>query len=278
MEPVGPVITVQLFAPLLRELLTLLRGLPASAWSRPTLASRWTVHDIAGHLLDGDLRKIAAGRDGQLLTPDRPLHGPRDLVDWLNALNASGVEMFRRLSPRLLTDLLEVTGAWVVELIQALPPHGTALFPVAWAGETRSENWMDIGREYTERWHHQMQIRDAVGAPLLLAPQWIEPLLGLSLRALPPVYAACAAPAGATLAIEVTGQTSGAWSLVRQADGWSLWRGASGDPSARIAIDADAIWRLLYNASTADEARHRATVEGDERLIAPFFGVRSVMV
>jgi uncharacterized protein (TIGR03083 family) len=278
MEPPRPVYTVQLFAPLLEALLSLLRGLPDGAWQRPTLAGQWTVYDIAAHLLDGDLRKIAVYRDGRQLTPDRPLNGPRDLVDWLNALNASGVEMLRRLSPRLLTDLLEITGGWIVELVQALPPHGNAIFPVAWAGEARSENWMDIGREYTERWHHQMQIRDAVGASLLLEPAWMDPLLDLSLRALPPVYAGCDAPEHTTVVVEVTGQMRGAWSLVREQAAWTVRRGASSSPAARIAIDADAIWRLFYNACTSGEARLRARVEGEERLIAPFFGVRSVMV
>jgi hypothetical protein len=252
--------------------------LPAPAWSRPTLARQWTVHDIAAHLLDGDLRKVSASRDGQQLTPDRPLRSPRDLVDWLNGLNASGVQTFGRLSPRLLVDLLGVAGGWVVNLLQALPPHGSSLYPVAWAGEARSENWMDIGREYTERWHHQMQIRDAVGAELLLEPKWLDPLLDLSLRALPPVYAGCEASDGAALTIEVTAQMNAAWTLRREHRAWILYRGQSVAPTARITIDADVIWRVLYNAITAAEARRRAAVEGDDRLVAPFFAARSVMV
>jgi hypothetical protein len=58
--------------------------------------------------------------------------------------------------------------ATLAAAVAALPPHAEAPFGVAWAGETRSANWLDTGREYTERWHHQMQIRDAVGAPPLL--------------------------------------------------------------------------------------------------------------
>ena len=79
-------------------------------------------------------------------------------------LNARWVAVSRRLSPRVLTDLLEVVGAQAAAFLAALPPHETAFWPVAWAGEARSENWMDVGRDYTEYWHHQQQIRDAVGA------------------------------------------------------------------------------------------------------------------
>ena len=89
----------------------------------------------------------------------------KDLVAFINQLNASWVAAAKRLSPRVLVDLLEWSGPRVAELFASLPPDGPAHFPVAWAGEERSANWMDTGREYTEKWHHQAQIREAVGAP-----------------------------------------------------------------------------------------------------------------
>jgi hypothetical protein len=30
------------------------------------------------------------------------------------------------------------------------------MFPVAWAGEERSANWFDVGREYTERFSKRL--------------------------------------------------------------------------------------------------------------------------
>ena len=33
------------------------------------------------------------------------------------------------------------------------------------AGEAVSANWFDVAREFTERWHHQQQIRLAIGGP-----------------------------------------------------------------------------------------------------------------
>ena len=44
-------------------------------------------------------------------------------------------------------------------------PDAPAVFSVAWAGEDKSAHWFDVAREYTEKWHHQQQIRDAVGRP-----------------------------------------------------------------------------------------------------------------
>ncbi|RPH55122.1 hypothetical protein EHM82_05890, partial [bacterium] len=211
LERLEPRYVAELFAPLHRELIAVLRGLTASDWDRPTVAGDWRVRDVAAHLLDGDLRKLAMHRDGHSFGPDRPFRGYGDIVEFINAINASGVAFARRLSPRLLTDLLDVTGRWVAEFTESLDPHAPAAIPVAWAGESQSKNWMDTGREYTERWHHQMQIRDAVNAPGLLDGRWLDPLLDFSVRALPPAYAPLEAPDGTTITLTVPGDARWVW-------------------------------------------------------------------
>jgi uncharacterized protein (TIGR03083 family) len=278
MRALEPIYTADLFPPLHRELIILLLGLDAADWERPTLAGSWRVRDVAAHLLDVDLRKLSGQRDGHGFGPDEPLHGYAAIVRFINEINSQWVQAARRLSPRVLTDLLAVTGLWVVELMVALPPHGSALLAVAWAGEERSENWFDIGREYTERWHHQMQIRDAVGAPLLLDRRWLHPLLDLSMRVLPRAYSSCQAEEGKTIVVEVSGDAGDAWSLVREGEAWRLRRGSAPSPTTTIRLDPDAAWRLLYNALPPDVARHRAVIAGDESLAEPLFAARSVMV
>jgi hypothetical protein len=106
MEPLTPLYTAALFPPLHRELMALLRGLPASDWERPTIAGSWVVRDIAAHLLDGDLRKLSAYRDGHLPRPPVPIHDHRGLVAFLNALNAEWVAAARRPHPLVLVELL----------------------------------------------------------------------------------------------------------------------------------------------------------------------------
>jgi uncharacterized protein (TIGR03083 family) len=264
-----------LFSPLHGELMTLLRGLAAADWERPTVAGAWRVRDVAAHLLDGDLRKLAGQRDGHPLGPDRPVGGYGDLVDFINALNASGVAYGRRLSPRLLTDLLDLTGRWVAEFTEGLEPHAPSWISVLWAGETRSENWMDTGREYTERWHHQMQIRDAVGAPELLDGRWLNPLLDFSVRALPHAYRDVGAPEGTALTLLVS---EWAWTLVREGSRWQLYGGAAATPATTVRLEPAAAWRLFYNALPPERAREALTVSGDRSLAEPLFRTRSVMV
>jgi hypothetical protein len=123
------------------------------------------VRDVAAHLLDGDVRRLSAGRDGVALRPDVPIASWDDLVGWLNWLNAEWVGVARRMSPAVLVSLLEATGPQVAAFLASLDADAPALYPVGWAGEDVSPNWMDVGREFTERWHHQQQIRDAVGQP-----------------------------------------------------------------------------------------------------------------
>lgn len=278
MQPLKPIDTAPLFAPLHDELMRLLRGLADGDWRRPTVAKAWRVRDVAAHLLDTQLRTLSTLRDGHLAPPDGPLDSYDDVVRFLNRLNAEWTSASKRLSPRVLTDLLATVGPEAARVLADLPPHEPALFAVAWAGEETSQNWMHVGREYTEWWHHQMQIRDAVGAPGLFAKSWLYPLLDISVRVLPQTYGSVTAEPGTALVVEVDGDGGGAWSLIRGDAAWEVYEGAATTPTAKIFVDPDTSWKSLYHALSPEEARSRARLEGDERLAAPFFGARSVMV
>jgi uncharacterized protein (TIGR03083 family) len=269
--------TTPLFRPLLGELLFLLRGLSDAQWGASTVAGAWRVRDVAAHLLDGDLRRLAASRDGHRLAITPPT-SEAEVSALVNGLNAGGVSYAQRLSPRLIVDLLEMTGGWVADLFASLPPDGSATFPVSWAGERSSRNWMDIGRDYTERWHHQMQIRDAVGVPRLLEPRWMLPFLDISAHALPHAYRDVAAPPSTTVTFQVTGATAAAWSIVREGDAWRLARGGTRRAQALVTADADAAWRLLFNALTPPQIVERVRVEGDLALAAPLLRARAVVL
>ena len=291
LQPLPALDTAPLFPRLHADLVALLRSLEPDDWLRPTVAGAWRVRDVAAHLLDGGLRKLAAHRDGHLLSPDGPVHGYDDVVALIQRLNAGGVAYGERLSPRLLTDLLEVTGQWMSEFVAALDPDAPALFAVAWAGEAESTNRFDTAREYTELWHHQMQIRQAVGARArparLLAREYLTPLLETALHVLPHAWRTTEAHDGAGIVLRVaaedpaTGRDADAplaWTLLRADGRWVLRRGEAADPAASAGAGADAWWRLLFNALPADAARDAFSTRGDERLLAPLWRARSVMV
>jgi len=278
MEPLTPTYTASLFPPLHAELMQLLRALRVDDWSRETVAPAWRVRDIAAHLLDVDLRKLSGARDGHRMASPRQLRSFDDIVDLINDQNGTGASYAARLSPRIITDLLEVTGPWVSDFVAALPPHAEAGIGVAWAGESRSENWMDIGREYTERWHHQMQIRDAVGAAGLLHRRWLYPLFDLSVRAFPRAFHGVQCDMGTAIVFGVNADSDYVWSLVRDATGWRVVRGAAAPATTEVWADVETAWKVLYNALPPEVVRARVTITGDGGLAERMLRARSVMV
>lgn len=276
-----PTHTAGLFRGLADELVSLLSSLEPPEWELPTLAGSWRVRDVAAHLLDGELRRLSLHRDRT--TPPAPAAGLRDdreLQAWLDALNASWVEAARRLSPRVITRLLSVTGPELASFFEGLDPFGPAPFPVTWAGEIASLNWMDVGREYTERWHHQQQIREASGRPGLVEPRWLRPVIEISLRALPHAFRRLEAQPGATLELRIERASGGEWTLVREAERWRLGLGspAPGTASARVTLSEDTAWRVFFKALARQEALERVRIEGDTRLGHAFVTTRAVMV
>ena len=268
LAPAAPVVTAPLFAGLHAELIALLRGLARADWERPTTAAGWTVRDVAAHMLDGDIRRLSAHRDGHAPAPPAAaLASYRGLVDHLDQLNATWIAAARRIGPPVLVDLLAVTGPQVAAFVAGLDPDGPAHYPVAWAGEERSANSLDVGREFTERWHHQQQIREAVAAPGLVAPRWLRPVLEVSMRALPRAYEDAQAPDGGAVTVLVSGPAGGAWTLLRSASvgAWDLFTGEAPTPLARVRLTEDTAWRLFFGVPMAD-ARARLAIEGDEAL------------
>jgi uncharacterized protein (TIGR03083 family) len=278
MKTVEPIFATELFCQIQGELLSLLRSLSGDDWSKPTAARLWTVKDIAAHLLDSDIRRLSYQRDkAPMVPPDAPIDNYRDLVNFLNQLNADWIRAARRISPRLLIEFLDLTGARVCELFKSLDPFTPALFGVAWAGEQESQNWFDIAREYTEKWHHQQQIRDAVGAPALIGRKWLFPVLDTFLRGLPHTYRETLADEGSSVVFTVAGEAGGAWTLMREGESWKLYSGESDGPVCEVRMDQDAAWRLLTKGLPREEAVARIEILGDDRLGKPILGMLAVM-
>jgi hypothetical protein len=278
LRPVEPIYTTDLFPVLHTELLTLLRQLEPEEWLKPTSAAPWSVKDMAAHLLDTDMRRLSAQRDGFIpLATEPPPATYRDLVSLLNRLNAEWVRAAQRLSPQLLIELLALIGPQVHHLFQTLDPLASARVSVAWAGETASAHWFDIAREYTEKWHHQQHIREAVGAPLLTARRWLYPALDTFMRGLPYTYREIGAAEGTHLVVSIQGNASGDWTLSRYNQRWQLYQGAVADPHARVQLDQDIAWRLFTKGMTPAEARRHLVIEGDEPLGAQLLSLLAIM-
>lgn len=279
LEAPGAVDTRFLFRPVSGGLVALLRGLPGSAWDRPTVARAWVVRDVVAHLLDTTLRRLAFHRDGMAPpAPPRAIASDRDFVAFINELNAQWVIAAKRLSPRVLTDLFERASQEAADWFESLPLDAPALFPVSWAGEDASAGWFDLGREFTELWHHREQVRMAVGAEAPEDPRYLAAVIDIAMRGLPHAFRWVSAEPGATIEIDVAGASGGRWTLSCDEPRWRLWRGAAPSPVTRVRLDDRTAWKLLFNALAEDEAVEAVRIDGREDLGHALLRARSVIV
>jgi uncharacterized protein (TIGR03083 family) len=256
----------------------MLRSLSPEDWERPTLAPAWRVRDVVAHMLDTALRRLSYHRD-RMPPPasDHPIASEHDLSTLINELNAGWVRAARRLSPRVLADLYAAARGQLSDFIETLPLEATPLFPVSWAGECGSEGLLDIGREFTEVWHHGAQVRDAVGAGPFPNPRWLHAVLTIAVQALPHSYREVRAATGDSLLVEITGASGGVWTLGREASGWNVSPGAGAHPAARATMSDDVAWRLFFNALRTP-AESDVRLDGDPALARPLLRVRSIIV
>ena len=268
--------TIHLFAPLDKKLIGLLRSLSPAEWEKPTVASQWNVKDVVAHLLDGNLRTISSQRDHYRGINAGPISSFGDLVDFLNELNAGWVNAMKRVSPAVLIEWLETSGREYSTLMAAADLQGPAPFSVAWAGEETSANWFHIAREYTEKWHHQQQIRDAVGKPGIMTQEFYYPVLDTFMMALPYTYRNTPAVKGSVVQITISGEGGGNWFLVRN-DQWVLVKKNTSPVTAHTTIDGSVAWKLFTKSWRRKDIEMYIIMEGDRPLAETALNMIAVM-
>jgi len=276
MKPVEPIHTVDLFPPLSRELLSVLKSLQPKDWAQSTICSPWTVKDVAAHLLGGNFGRLW-NRDVALATLDYSPQHYDDLLRLINHNNALWVQAAERISPEILIEFLELTDRRLDDHFRNLAPHEPARIKVAWASDSLPPNWFDIAREYTEKWLHQQHIREAVSRPLLTARFWLLPVLNTFMLGLPRTFRNTEAASGTSISVQITGEAGGEWSLVRQDSGWVLFEGHNPQAICRVQIDQDLAWRLFTKGLSRDIVRRQVHIDGDKTLGETVLEMVSIM-
>lgn len=271
-----PIATLHLFPALEAHLIELLHSLTPEEWNAPTIARLWNVKDVAGHLLDGNIRMMSMTRDNYMGDPPGNITGYDDLVAYLNGLNADWVRAMKRMSPKVLIALMETTGQEYCRIIAAEDPFAAAKFSVSWAGESSSVNWFHIAREYTERWHHQQQIRDAVNKPGISTRELYYPALDTFMMALPHTYRNVHAAEGTVVKITVTGDAGGEWFLTKN-DHWVLSKESTASTTAHTTIDGSVAWKLFTKSWRQQNVMPQVKLEGTISLAKPVLDMISVM-
>lgn len=272
-----PLNTLPLIPKLDALLIDLLQSLSPEEWQAPTVAKLWTVKDVAAHLLDTTLRNISTSRDGFFGEKAENIHSYADLVAFLNNLNMSWTNTAKRISPQLLITLLQQYCKEYDAHLQTLDPFAPAIFSVAWAGQETSPNWFHIAREYTEKFLHQQQIRDAVGKQALFTKELFGPFIDTFMYALPHTYRNVDAAIGTTVQVIITTDIGGEWIICKQAQGWQFVSSISTEPNGSLSIDPNTAWKLFSKSMQPADALPFVELAGDKTLAANALQMVSVM-
>jgi hypothetical protein len=236
------------------------------------------VKDVALHLLGVDIANLSIRRDG---FRDRSTTDPKggtwdELVAFVAGLNQSWVEVSRRISPRLLCELLSFTGKAMSEYFLSLDLTAVG-GPVSWAGPEPAPIWLDVAREYTERWVHQQQIRDAVNRPGFKEPRYFAPVLAAFVHALPVALQNTEARTDNALRLEITGDAGGRWRAIYTDAGWVLAKDQPGAVTAEVSVPQDIAWRLFTRGMSREGAVPHMRIEGDRALAMAVLDMVSII-
>jgi uncharacterized protein (TIGR03083 family) len=269
MSALEPVLVVDLFPLERHALLHLLAQLSEEEWQRPTICAGWTVKDLVLHVLGDDIGLLSRKRD--TFDPFTGVQNPPQLASWddlvsfLNESNALWVQATRRMSHQLACTLLALTGEELFQYVRALDPFALG-DPVSWAGADPAPVWLDMAREYTERWVHQQHIRDAVDRPGFKDRRFFAPVLQTFVWALPHTFREIYASEGTCIHVLIAGEAGGQWSLRRAHEGWVLGKPASQPVDASVVLDQESAWRLFTKGISKDEAFQKGTFQGNVQL------------
>ena len=268
------------FAPLFRlerqRLLGVLGSLDETDWDRPSPCPGWSVLGLATHLLGGDLSVLAWQRDDHRGTPAPDGLDERGFIAWLDELQIEWVHAARRLSPRLVVELLQSTGTEVVEMVHRQDPSALTA-NVSWASASAVPAWLDQGRELTEQWIHRQQILQALERPSDLRADLAMPVLDALRWAYPFRLDAHRRAAGATVVITVTGpDVELRCNLVSDGDAWSFNPTIDGPVVAELHLTVEQAWRLLTNNFDPSVHGHVVT-SGDGEIVATLIRTRAII-
>ncbi len=257
------------------RLVDLLGSLTSGDWARPTPCPGWSILDLCGHLLGDDLGWLARHRDQHQPTVNAPTTDDASFARWLDDLQDKWVQAARRLSPRLVTDLLAWSGPQIVAGLANQDPAAVK-GSVSWAGPGPVPVWLDQLREVSEQWIHRQQLLQALGQDSDLRPDLAVPVLEGMRWAYPYRLADIPAASGDTATIRLTGPPSFEWHLVAGTDGWRYRPRPGTQIRATMNLATEQAWRLLTNNLPVGE-QHQLHLTGDDTVVDVLRKTRAII-
>lgn len=259
-----------------RELLELLGDLRDGDWRRPTPCPRWSVQDLSCHLLGDDFGLLARSRDGHFGTQPPPdATGDESFAVWLDSLQDAWVVAGRRLSPRLIVELLSWTGRQVIDLLKGMDASARSA-RVSWAGPDPVPSWLDQAREVSEQWIHRQQLRMAVDLSADLVGAAAGPVLDAMRWAYPYRLSFLDLEEGSSVGITVTGVMERNWVLEKTSIGWCFVEPGGHPTVGDMEVSSEDAWRLLTN-NLGESERSRIKTTGDRSVSEALLFTRAII-
>ena len=292
LELVQPINLLELFPGLSKELELCLNSIPDSDWSNPTACTGWSVKDLVAHLIGGNVNRLKDqtalyanepelvtlfGLANQMPQPTGLFTDFDELLSFINKSNQTWVNLTSQFSSVELINFVRKTDNLLFKHFSSLDPNFVTNTGVLWAGESTSEVWFDIAREYTEKWLHQQQIREAVQFDDLYERQWLFPVFDTFMRGLPHNFRNFDPGKDSSIAISILGSAGGHWSLLHENENWILYSGLSTNPIAHIQLDQVLAWRLFTKGISKDEVQNKIETIGDQSVVSTFLEMVTIM-
>jgi uncharacterized protein (TIGR03083 family) len=256
-------------------LIRLLGSLERSEWSTPTECSKWTVKDIATHLIGNDLSLLSRQRDSANsgLIGFAQSHPGLSFLELLDGFNDAFVDSTRFLSEQLIVELLATTGEAASKFYESKSLRDLGE-PVFWIGPEPAPYWMIALREFAERFVHHQQILRALDREIDRAPATTsgldDDLAEVALQGFFRVVAVrlsgLSLPKGTCFALNIFEMTRGYACFERADDRWSISKRSDTKPMSELCVDRRAGIALMTKGLTCAEILQVISIDGDQQV------------
>ena len=97
------------------------------------------------------------------------------------------------------------------------------------------------------------------------------------MRGLPRTFRNVKAKNGTSVSVQITGESGGEWSLVREGFHWQLFAGRDPQATCCVQIDQNLAWRLFTKGVVREDAKRQVQIEGNAALGEQVLEMVSIM-
>ncbi len=256
-----------------------LKNLSVTDWKRKTILPNWRVVEIVAHLLSGAIRKYSSilnYQSGNIKHQEKLSYNY--LVNYINTKNEKWVNILKDLNTNYLIELLNENYNRLISKLNELNPKHHFIHSVAWAGEDISKNWFDIAREYTELWHHQMQIREVFNDYKILEDYYFHDVINTFFMALPYHFKKLKVDNDYKICIKIIDMKNGNWILNKSKNLFTVINQPMNNNINIVEIEKSISWKIFTKAISHTKAKSLINYRGDESICLHILKMVCIMI